>query len=62
MLVHIHWRRSGEMKIIIELTFTSEQETSIYWNRICAWYKNGPRALQLSLAKPESVSAEKVRT
>ena len=62
MIQHVHWRRSGEMKLIIEITLTSEQETTIYWNKLVAWFKGGPRALQLSIGKSESVSMERRST
>jgi hypothetical protein len=62
MIDHLHWRRSGETKLVIELTFTSDAELSIYWDRILAWHKNGPRALRLSIGKPNSVSMERLKT
>lgn len=62
MIEHLHWRRSGETKLVIELTFGSEGEASIYWDRICDWYKNGPRKLVLTLEKSESVSLERLKT
>lgn len=62
MIDHIHFRRSGETKLVIEMTFTSEQELSLHWEKFLAWYKVGPRSLQLSIGKSNTISLERVKT
>ena len=62
MIEHIHWRRSGETKLVVEMTLSSEEELSQNWDRICAWFKSGPRALQLTLGKSKTISLERLKT
>ena len=62
MIEHLHWRRSGETKLVIEITFSSDAEVSRQWDKIMAWFKGKPRPVQLTIPASETISFERTKT